>query len=129
MGRRRADARLTRSNEAELRPEAGPQTFVGHMTRLLSIVLLASFFAGFLAPGAQSSEAVAAQAVSSHNGHSGMAMAADCSACPMPGACIAATAKEPFGSVPSRLHPMQPSSRHPDRLPTPDTAPPKRFSF
>lgn len=97
--------------------------------RLLSILLLASFLAGF-AGGVPGTHAAAGQvvAVNQGSGDSGGRMAMDCPACPMMGACAASGSMLSEPPNTSWLQPSQPSAHFSDQTRAPDTAPPKRFS-
>jgi hypothetical protein len=102
------------------------------MTRLLSIVLLASFVAGSAAAGAPGLPAGGSQAVllSQGSGDSDGPMAGTgCDACAAMGACIATGPVQAAGIEISRLQPLQPSSQLSDQVRAPETAPPKRSSI
>lgn len=105
--------------------------FSGHaMTRLLSILLLASLLGGFAARGIPAPHAQSSQAPMSSQtgGDSDGPMAADCVACAAMGACIASGPAQSAGPGISQLPPTQPSSRLSDQTCAPDTAPPKPSS-
>lgn len=103
------------------------------MTRLLSILLLASFLAGFGGGGAQAAGLAAPQIVALQivtpgeaGGHSDGRMAMECPACPMMGACVAAASARFVPPDAAPLKVLQPSSQLSDSIRAPDTAPPKR---
>lgn len=102
------------------------------MTRLLTILLLASFVAGLAKAGEPELHGAGSQAVmlSQASGDpDGPMTAMDCGVCAAMGACISsgpAPCAEP--SI-SRLPLGQPSPQLSDQACAPDTAPPKRSSI
>jgi hypothetical protein len=105
------------------------------MTRLLSILLLASFLAGLGGVGAQAADSARPQIVAPQmvvlgqaGGHSDGRMTMDCPACPMMGACVASESAQFVPPDGTPLKVFQPSSQISDSIRAPDTAPPKSFS-
>jgi hypothetical protein len=101
------------------------------MTRLLSIVLLASLLAGSAAAGAPGLHAGGSQTVLLTQGSAdsdGPMAGTRCGACPATGACISSGSAYAAGVEVSRLSPLQPSSELSDLVRAPEAAPPKRFS-
>lgn len=114
----------------ELRPTAALQPSET-MSRLLSIVVLASLLAGFAgAPVSHAADLAPIVVVSQPGGHSGGPMTAmDCGACCSMGACIASPAASAAGVHGDGLPPRQPSLELFGRISAPETAPPKPSSI
>lgn len=103
------------------------------MTRLFSVLLLASLIAGFAAAGTPAPHAERAQAVvlsETSGNHPGGPMAdMECGACAAMGACIASGPSQSAGPVVSGLPPRQSPFRSSNQAWAPDTAPPKPSSL